>query len=289
MFGYVRPRKDQLKVCDYERYQAAYCGLCRALGRQYGFLYRFFVNYDMTFLYLLLAGLQPEDARKKCHCPANIFCRKTCYLSDDGYREVAAMDVILCHYQLCDAVSDRGLLKSIPYRLVRALTKRGYRKAAKHLPSFDRLAEAQLNRLSELERAHCASIDQAADSFASILKGCAEGLTLPQLQRPAQQLLYHVGRFLYLADALDDLAGDCANERYNPLRFRFTVNDGKLQAQELLELGQTMEQSVSLAGAALELLPLQSHKDILNNIIYLGLPTVRKAVSEGKFQARAKI
>ena len=34
MFGYVRPRKDELKVRDWEAYQAVYCGLCHTLGRR---------------------------------------------------------------------------------------------------------------------------------------------------------------------------------------------------------------------------------------------------------------
>ena len=46
MFGYVRPRRDQLAEADLDAYQAAYCGLCRALGKRYGFFARFLVNYD---------------------------------------------------------------------------------------------------------------------------------------------------------------------------------------------------------------------------------------------------
>ena len=37
MFGYIRPRRDTLLVRDYDRYRAAYCGLCRALGKRCGF------------------------------------------------------------------------------------------------------------------------------------------------------------------------------------------------------------------------------------------------------------
>lgn len=289
MFGYVRPRKDQLKLCDYDRYHAAYCGLCRQLGKRYGFLSRFFVNYDMTFLYFLLAGVCPEDKREKCFCPANVFCRKQCYASESVYGVVAAMDVILCHYQLSDAVNDRTFLKSIPYRLARAVTNRGYRKAATALPEFVRLTSSQLQRLSELEASRCASIDETADSFALILKGCASGIEAPEIRRPTEQILYHVGRFLYLTDALDDLSDDCNHDRYNPLRYRFTVENGTLREGDILQFRQTMEHSISLAGAALELLPLKSGESILKNIIYLGLPAVLEAVSNGGFRTRAKI
>lgn len=289
MFGYIRPRKDQLKLCDYDRYQAAYCGLCRALGKGYGFLYRFFVNYDMTFLYFLLACTQQEAACKKCLCPANVFRRKACYQSETTYEAVTAYDVILCHHQLNDAVKDRSFLKGLPYRFVRLLTRPGYKKAAAKKPEFDRLAEKQLKKLLELEQSECDSIDRVADCFAVLLQGCAAELETDTLRRPTEQVLYHIGRFLYLADALDDLKRDCEEDQYNPLRYRFSVQDGKLNGEDLAELVQTMEHSVSLAGAAFELLSARSGREILENIIYLGLPAVLQAVRSGEFRAKAKI
>ena len=36
MYGYVRPAMDRLSGEERELFQAAYCGLCRAMGRRYG-------------------------------------------------------------------------------------------------------------------------------------------------------------------------------------------------------------------------------------------------------------
>ena len=36
MFGYVRPADGHLTAEDKSRFQAAYCGLCRSLGRRDG-------------------------------------------------------------------------------------------------------------------------------------------------------------------------------------------------------------------------------------------------------------
>ena len=47
MYGYIRPLKAELKVREYEAYHAMYCGLCRTLGRRYGFAARFLVSYDL--------------------------------------------------------------------------------------------------------------------------------------------------------------------------------------------------------------------------------------------------
>ena len=54
MFGYVLPLPDRLSEQARAQYRAVYCGLCDCLRRRYGFRARFLVNYDMTFLYLLL-------------------------------------------------------------------------------------------------------------------------------------------------------------------------------------------------------------------------------------------
>ena len=53
MFGYVMANRPELKIREYDRYRAYYCGLCRALKKEYGLLGRLTLNYDMTFLVML--------------------------------------------------------------------------------------------------------------------------------------------------------------------------------------------------------------------------------------------
>lgn len=289
MFGYVRPRKDQLRICDYDRYRAAYCGLCRSLGKRCGFFSRFFVNYDMTFLYFLLSCTQKEETVCKCVCPANVFCKKNCYAASALYDRISALTVILCRYQLSDAIRDKSFFKGLPYRFARALTSGAYKKAAKSQPAFDKAASDGTKKLSSLEAENCPSIDAPADAFASILRSIAADISEPELRRPTEQVLYHVGRFIYLTDALDDLSDDCKHGQYNPLRYRFELKDGALSADDLAQLRNTLEGSVSLAAAALELLPMRSGEEILKNIIYLGLPAVLQAAADGSFRSRAKI
>ena len=290
MFGYVRPRRDELRMREYDRYHAAYCGVCRSLGREYGFFSRFLVNYDMTFLYLLLASVEAAKPNARCRCPAKLGCVKKDCVDDEallGY--VAAVDVILCRHKLQDNIRDSGFFKGLAYRLAALLISGGYRRAKKRLPDFDRITEQRLAVLQALEGEQSSSIDRTADAFASILEHCADLYDDPALRRPFGQLLYHVGRFIYLVDALDDLAEDCKTGNYNPLRFRFTPEEGRLRPEDQTYLGELLEGSINLAGAALALLPLKTDGDLLENIIYLGLPAVRKAVEAGSFHQQAKI
>ena len=65
MFGYIKPSKGQLRICEYEAYQAVYCGMCHVLQREYGTVSRLFLNYDFVFLAMLLA---PEEGAGDVAC-----------------------------------------------------------------------------------------------------------------------------------------------------------------------------------------------------------------------------
>lgn len=76
MFGYVRPVREELKCRDFDLYKATYCGLCGAMRRRYGWLAPMFLNYDFTFLALLLS--EPEERFAPCRgrCHANPLLKK---------------------------------------------------------------------------------------------------------------------------------------------------------------------------------------------------------------------
>lgn len=289
MFGYVRPYRDELRLKDYDLYHAAYCGLCRALGKTYGFRARFLVNYDMTFLYLVRASARGGAPCRRCFCPARVFRKKLCVCDADGFAPVAACSVILCYRKIQDNISDSGFFKGLAYRLLSFLFRRAYRRAAKDMPRFDAVVTDRLKALNGLEQAQSASIDAAADTFAAIVSACADDIPGDEIRRPMQSLLYQVGRYVYLCDALDDLKEDIRTDSYNPLRFRFSAGPDGLSDEDLSYLSQLMDSSVNLAGSALSLLPEKSGTPLLENIVYLGLPAVFSAVRAGRFQKQSKV
>ena len=55
MFGYVRPPLELLPQAETDRFRRAYCGLCHTLGGRYGPAARMILNYDFTYLAILLS------------------------------------------------------------------------------------------------------------------------------------------------------------------------------------------------------------------------------------------
>lgn len=285
MFGYVLPRRDKLSETENARYRAAYCGLCRCLKERYGFRARFLVNYDMTFLYFLLREGEPKQP-ERCRCPARPFCKKDCLPTDGAMAYAADLSALLSCWKLRDARRDDGFFRRAAAGFCLWLYKKPFAKASAAHEDENRVFAAELSRLNELEDQRCESIDRAADAFATLLKACAGYQKDEALRRATELLLYHVGRFLYLTDALEDLPKDNKSGAYNPLRYRYDLQDGKLTQTDKEQFLETVDASISMAASALELLPETADRAILHNIIYYGLPAVLHRVADGSFRKK---
>lgn len=199
-------------------------------------------------------------------------------------RFAADMSVLLSYWKLRDAERDGRLLHRLVARLALLFYRPAYRRAARRHGEANRIFDTQLQKLNALEEACCPSIDRTADAFASLLKACALYFPEGARRRTTELLLYHVGRFLYLTDALEDLPRDNNNGSYNPLRYRYTLQDGVLSAQDKAQLLESVDASISMAASAYELLP--QAQEIVRNIIYYGLPAVLHSVAQGSFRRR---
>ena len=66
MFGYLIASVSQLQEEEVRRYKACYCGLCRTLKLRHGQFSRLTLNYDMTFLIILLQSLYECEETSGC-------------------------------------------------------------------------------------------------------------------------------------------------------------------------------------------------------------------------------
>lgn len=289
MFGYVRPLKSELKICEWELYKSAYCGLCHALKRRYGFISRFAVNYDFTFLTILLWAVNdemPTTCGKRCIVSP---IRKKCICANNSALDYAAdASIILLYAKLADEVSDAtGFGKIIPV-IVKGLFKPAYRKASKGHTEFSEYTGKCLDALKKLENDKSPSIDATADAFARILEKLAQYVDDVEKKRVVSQILYHIGRYIYLLDAWDDLNEDIKSKNYNPIMYRFNIKESSISAEDESELRETLAQSINAVTLAYELIDDNKMDGILRNIFKLGLPTVVELVNKGCFNKKEK-
>ena len=105
MFGYVRPPLQALSETEVERFRRMYCGLCHTLEQRYGQAARFILNYDFTYLAILLSDSE-EGSVSSARCYASPLAQRA-YLEPSAAMELAADEsVILAYWQLRDGVDD---------------------------------------------------------------------------------------------------------------------------------------------------------------------------------------
>ena len=301
-----------------ERFRRMYCGLCRVLGNRYGAAARWTLNYDFTYLAILLSEGEPVEASKDGkaekspadgmagdagadkgtadrqdtsvirtgRCPVHPL-RPRAYCAATPAMELAADEsIILAWWQLQDAVEDLSF--SLPERGAAAALRGAYERAAAYRPAFDGAVRRQLDILHQLERENCPSLDRPADAFASLLRQAAESAEHPVRRRVLEQLLYHLGRWIYLIDAADDLKRDARSGDYNPIALRFGLTDGTWTEAARREFAATMDQSVRSIAAAFELWDFSPWETVLRETIYRGLFQTGRSVLDGTFRrARA--
>lgn len=280
MFGYVRAVTAVLPPEEQARYRAVYCGLCKTLGERYGKAAQLTLNYDFVFLALLLAPPEGEEEKALFRCPAAPWKKKPVWPGDAALEAAADATVILVWWKLQDAIRDGGAGEKLKSRSAALALRRSYRAAAQRRPDFDRVVETCLEELHQLEEANTPSLDRPADAFARLLQAAAIAVSPAARQSAVAQILYHVGRWIYLADAWDDLAEDREAGNYNPLLARY----GDQAEQHQAALRETMHISLGLANTAYALLDWGVWEPLLGHILTIGLPAVEEAVFTGQWK-----
>lgn len=280
MFGYVKAWTPELKVCELEYYRAAYCGLCRACGKCTGCRSRMLLNYDFAFLALVRIALTHETVtteRRRCFVHPT---KKRLMMTQCAQLDYCAYAAALLSYHKCrDDIADESGARRLRARLGLVYMHHMHRAAAGKYAELEREIVEQLATLAELERSGCASVDIPAAAFGRITEAIlCHGLEGGSAAI-ARRIGYHVGKWIYLADALDDYDADVRAGHYNPLALMWPQGMDSA-AREAVLLG--MRQELADAEPGFDLLEIDDGRlrGVINNIIYCGM--TRKA--EGRLQ-----
>ena len=219
MFGYIRVSADDLKVRDFRYYRAVYCGLCRSMAREISPLFALTLRFDFVLLILVRMSLTGErGAIEKKRCIIHPLHRHPSMADNEELRYAARCAAVLTDDVVADHIQDEKGLKRTGYRVLRPLTRRWSNKAKKKgLPAglVESVSE-QLEAQACLERKKEPVPDAAAEPFGRLLSLLFSAGLNGENARIAGEIGKHVGRFIYLTDALDDAEEDEKDGKYNP-------------------------------------------------------------------------
>ncbi len=273
MFGYVRAYVPELKMREYEYYRAVYCGLCRANGRATGCMSRFSLSYDFVFLALVriaLSGITPKFRYRRCAAhPAK---KRNEMLPNTELEYCARAGALLTYHKLRDDLNDEFGRRRLRARAGLVFARGMRRRASKDLPGLEEKIKSGLNRLAELEKSGVASVDIPAEVFGNITSDILSYGLEDKKKTVAKQIGYHVGKWIYIADALDDYPEDVARGRYNPFA---KLWNGGIPDESREGIRAALTHELINAGLGFDLIDYGNSdtlRGVISNIIYCGMP-----------------
>ena len=263
MFGYVIPNQAALSPEAQARYRTAYCGLCRRIDALHGLRGRFSLSYDLTFLDLLLCSLyegeSPAD-QGTSRCPIHPL-RGTAWRSAGPTDYCADLSVALHYYNAQDKWKDDRSLLAFGYE---ALLDSRCAEAAQRWPWQCNAIRSCLDRLAAYEAAGSTDLDAVSGCFGELMAELfdyRQDRWSPELR----SIGFHLGKFIYLLDAYDDLARDKRRGAYNPLKALSELPGYEEEMRDIFEL------LLSRCAQSFERLPCVEDADLLRNILYSGV------------------
>lgn len=294
MFGYVRIDKPELRVREYEAYRASYCGLCRSMGKCTGCASRMTLSYDFAFLFIfrtVLTGAKVEAEARRCIVHPLTLRPMLKVTEESEYAACAA--ALLTYYKCKDDLADETGKKRRRARAVFPAAKRMRKRALKRLPALTALDSAiadAMERIAEAERERTPSADRYAELSGGLL-GEIFAFGLPERDaRIARSFGRHVGKWIYLVDAYDDLDEDLRTGRFNPYALLWELTESGTEGDERRDerremLRVALLNELSEAEKSMDLLDFYGYADfdgILRNILYRGMPHTAERVLSGK-------
>lgn len=263
MFGYIAVNKPELKIREFDAYQASYCGLCHSLKKRHGRIGQLTLSYDMTFLALLLTGLYEPGTVTGCGRCLLHPARKHQYRQNLFYDYAADMNILLTYYKCLDDWKDDRKLAGLCFSW---LLRPKMNKIRMLYPEKADSVKRLLDELSESERKNIQDIDKMAGFFGEIMAELFM-YRADEWKDRLGRMGFFFGKFIYLMDAYEDIEEDLQKGRYNPLAELYRKDTFEEDCRQILKM------MMAETSRAFELLPILEDAEILRNILYAGVWT----------------
>ncbi|MDY2960117.1 MAG: DUF5685 family protein [Hornefia sp.] len=277
MIGYIEPEKRELKFREYDVYNGYYCGLCKEVGETYGQVCRMWLSDDMAFLAMFLGALtDAEDKIKYEHCILHPMKKKPVEVEAQSVKYASDMMMILRGEKFIDDLRDGDKSKWIG-KLTGIARK--YEKAANLHPAEAKGINDALQTLYGYEVPGKSNVRYMAEAFGKMMEIVFTGYPIAKEQELSiGSFADNLGKWLYMIDVFDDFEDDKKEKRFNPI-CDLGITD-RNRAKDLAEpalyfyLGEILK--------AYELIEFKKNKDIIDNVVYLGLRRKTEEVLKGK-------
>lgn len=260
MFGYVVANKPELRIREFEVYRMYYCGLCRELKAKFGAKGQMTLNYDLTFLALLLDGLYDcEQHYSECRCIAHPM-HKHRTLQNEFTEYAAEMNILLSYLKCLDDWKDDKKLKK---KMAAKVLKKSAKKVMAKYPEKSKKIMEELDKLAKYEQANETDIDTVSGCFGRIMSELFVYKN-DEWKMYMEKTGFYMGKFIYLLDAYCDYEEDIKKNRYNPFK---SINNDREKVGEMLTM------MMAECSSYYQMLPIVENTELLNNIVYSGVFT----------------
>lgn len=263
MFGYININQKELSDENRKIYQAYYCGLCRKLKETAGTKGQMLLNYDMTFLIVLLTGLyETENEEMEFTCALHPTKRRNS-LVNEATAYAADMNIILSYQNFEDDWKDEH---SYTKKAFAKMLGKDYERIMKKYPRQVKAVETYMENLGIAEKSKEMNVDVIAGLTGTMLGeifAWKEDMWAEELRCMG----FYMGKFVYLMDAYEDVECDRKKCCFNPL---ITVSDKSGKDFDTL-CRLLLTSMMSECAKSFERLPILLHADLLRNILYSGV------------------
>jgi hypothetical protein len=279
MFGYIQPDKPYLFHKDETLYQALYCGLCKSIGGGCGQTARTLLTYDMAFVSALFHNIRNEDVTiEKKRCLLHPFKKRPVAKPDELSILLGCVNTAFGYFKLCDDREDgdrRGMLAF--------LYKRGFTRVLKRHPAVGDIVKDFTDAQRAVEKKQSSIIDEACEPTALAMQKLSRYVLKEYSTPQTEQLFYDIGKWVYLADALDDYDKDVKKGRYNVLyncyRLPTKQQAFEMGREELLFLFDSLFADMRENLAQIH---FYFNHDLTDNILLRGIPLKTRRLFYGR-------
>lgn len=289
MVGYVKIFKPELKVKEYEAYRGVYCTLCKTLGKEYGALSRMLLNYDLTFLaVVLLSAYESPPDFCSGRCPFNL-TKKCNYCNShiDVFSYVSAVTVLMFYYKIKDELADGNFIKRFVAFMLYPYALYLRKKARKKYEQLDKMIYTSMEKQTECEKENTSDVDYAAHNSADAL---GKIFTFSDNNDRLYRFGYLIGRWVYLTDAADDLGKDIKNNNFNVFKNKYEIKCNNDISEEIkADIEGTLNMCQAVIAETYMKLDFGFMSPIIENVIFDSITNTISAVMKGKSQNERSI